>query len=77
LEEYAPEKIYIKGMHNTVMDAVSQLEYNPELNSTNEYTHTMHGVSTKEASSQRWKSFLHSGEATTKATSTHKLSASQ
>jgi hypothetical protein len=36
LEEYAPEIVYIKGIHNTVADAISQLEYNPEVNPTNE-----------------------------------------
>jgi hypothetical protein len=37
LEEYAPEIIYIKGIHNTVADAISRLDYDPKLNSTNEY----------------------------------------
>jgi hypothetical protein len=32
LEEYAPEIVYIKGIHNTVADATSRLEYNPEVN---------------------------------------------
>ncbi len=32
LEEYAPQKIYIKGIHNTVADAVSRLDYDPKLN---------------------------------------------
>jgi hypothetical protein len=41
LEEYSPEIIYIKGIHNTVMDAILQLEYDPKLNKTNEYTHAM------------------------------------
>ena len=36
LEEYAPEIVYIKGIHNTVADAIYQLEYNPEVNLTNE-----------------------------------------
>ena len=27
LEEYAPEIVYIKGVHNTVADAISRLEY--------------------------------------------------
>jgi hypothetical protein len=36
LEEYAPKIVYIKGIHNTVADATSQLEYNPEVNPTNE-----------------------------------------
>jgi hypothetical protein len=44
LEEYAPELIYIKGIHNTVADAISRLEYDPKLNKTNEYTHAMLGV---------------------------------
>jgi hypothetical protein len=29
LEEYAPEIMYIKEIHNTVADAVSQLDYDP------------------------------------------------
>jgi hypothetical protein len=36
LEEYAPEIVYIKGIHNTVADAISRLEYNPEINRTDE-----------------------------------------
>ncbi len=31
LEENAPEIIYIKGIHNTVADAILQLEYDPKL----------------------------------------------
>ena len=38
LEEYVPKIVYIKGIHNTVADDISRLEYNPLLNSTNEYT---------------------------------------
>ena len=30
LEEYSPEIFYIKGIHNTVADAVSQLEFSPK-----------------------------------------------
>ena len=29
LEEFAPEIVYIKGIHNTVADAISRLEYTP------------------------------------------------
>jgi TusA-related sulfurtransferase len=54
LEEYAPEIVYIKGTHNTVADAISRLEYNPKLNSTNEYNHAMQGVSTKDLAHQKW-----------------------
>ncbi len=44
LEEYAPEIIYIKGIRNTVVDAILRLEYDPMLNTTNEYTHAMLGL---------------------------------
>ncbi len=36
LVEYAPEIVYIKGIHNTVLVAILQLEYDPKLNNTNE-----------------------------------------
>jgi hypothetical protein len=32
LEEYRPEIVYIKGIHNTIADAVSRLEYDPSVN---------------------------------------------
>ncbi len=35
VEEYVPEIVYIKGIHNTVADAISWLEYNPEVNEQN------------------------------------------
>ncbi len=41
------------------MDAISQLEYDPKLNITNEYTHAMLGVEPEEFSVQRWKLFAH------------------
>ncbi len=37
LEEYTPNIIYIKGIHNTVADAILQLGYDPKLNATNNY----------------------------------------
>ncbi len=40
LEEYGPEIVYMKGIHNTVADAVSQLEYDPSVNKTAESFHT-------------------------------------
>jgi hypothetical protein len=58
-EEYAPEIIHIKGIHNTVADAILQLEYDPKLKKTNEYTHEMLGVEPEELSVQRWKSFAY------------------
>jgi hypothetical protein len=41
LEKYRPKIIFIKGIHNTVADAVSQLEYDPSVNTTAESFHTM------------------------------------
>jgi hypothetical protein len=41
LEEYGPKIVYIKGIHNTVADAVSWLEYDPSVNRTAESFHTM------------------------------------
>ncbi len=39
------------------MNAILQLEYDPKLNTTNEYTHAMLGVEPEELIAQRWKSF--------------------
>ncbi len=36
LEEYRPKIIYIKGIHKTVADAISRLEYDPSVNQTAE-----------------------------------------
>ncbi len=36
-----------------------QLEYDPKLNITNEYTHVMLDVEPEELSVQQWKSFAH------------------
>ncbi len=41
LEEFGPKIVYIKGIHNTVADAVLQLEYDPSVNQTAESFHTM------------------------------------
>ncbi len=40
LEEYGPKIVYIKGIHNTVADAVSRLEYDPSVNRTAKNFHT-------------------------------------
>jgi hypothetical protein len=53
MEEYAPKIIYIKGTHNTVADAILQLDYDPKLNNTtNDYTHTTLGVEPEELSAR-------------------------
>ncbi len=59
LEEYAPEMIYIKGIHNTVVEAILQLEHDPKLNKTNKYTHAMLGVEPEELSAQQSNSSAH------------------
>jgi hypothetical protein len=41
LEEYGPKIAYIKGVHNTIADAISQLEYDPSINQTAENYHMM------------------------------------
>jgi hypothetical protein len=41
LEEYQPKIVYIKGIHNTMADTVSRLEYDPSVNQTAEIFHTM------------------------------------
>ena len=53
LEEYAPKIIYIKGIQNTVADTILQLDYDPKLNTTNNYTHAMLGVEPEELSAQQ------------------------
>jgi hypothetical protein len=52
LDEYAPKTIYIKGIHNTVADAILQLDYDPKLNTTNNYTHATFGVESEELSAR-------------------------
>ncbi len=39
LEEYRPKIVYTKGIHNTVVDTVSWLEYDPSVNQTAESFH--------------------------------------
>ncbi len=41
LEEYGPKIVYTKGIHNTVADAVSWLEYDPSVNRAAKSFHTM------------------------------------
>jgi hypothetical protein len=59
LEEYAPKIVYIKGIHNTVADAISRLEYNPVQNLTNEYTHSTVRIPTAKPTTNptKWKTF--------------------
>ncbi len=50
LEEYGPKIVYIKGIHNTVADAISWLEYDSSVNQTAE---SYHMTKVKERSSKR------------------------
>jgi hypothetical protein len=53
LEEYGPKIVYIKSIHNTMADAVSQLEYDPSINQTAESFHTTK-VRNKSSQRQCW-----------------------
>ncbi len=53
LEEYQPEIVFIKGIHNSVADAVLRLEYDPSVNKTAESFHTMK-VSYNSSQRQCW-----------------------
>ncbi len=39
LEEYGPKIVYIRGIHNTIADTISRLEYDPSINRTAENYH--------------------------------------
>ncbi len=51
--------MYIKGIHNTVADAILQLDYDPKLNTTTNYTPATLVVEPEELSAQQWKLFAH------------------
>ncbi len=55
LEEYGPEIVYIKGIHNTIADTVLQLEYEPSVKKTAESFHTTK-VRSRSHLKQCWKS---------------------
>jgi hypothetical protein len=56
LEEYRPKIVYIKGIHNTVADAISWLVYDPSINQTAENYHmtTVKKRSSKHNHRQSW-----------------------
>jgi hypothetical protein len=54
LEEYGPKIVYIKGIHNTVADAVSRLEYDPSVNRIAESFHTMKVRNKQSRQRQNW-----------------------
>ncbi len=54
LEEYGPEIVYIKGIHNTIADAISRLEYDPSVNQTAENYHLTKFRSFQSSQRQNW-----------------------
>jgi hypothetical protein len=54
LEEYGPKIVYIKGMHNTIAYATSQLEYDPSVNRTAESYHMTKVRNSKRSQRQNW-----------------------
>jgi hypothetical protein len=57
LEEYGPKIINIKSIHNTMADAVLQLEYDPSINRTAESFHTTK-VRNNSSQRQSWMTVL-------------------
>jgi hypothetical protein len=58
LKEFAPEIVYIKGIHNTVTDVISQLDYNPEVNPTSKFNYSTFGIPAKRGNHSKMKGFL-------------------
>jgi hypothetical protein len=55
LEEYGPNIVYIKGIHNTVADATARLEYDPSVNKTAEgYLMTKVKENSRSVQRQNW-----------------------
>jgi hypothetical protein len=54
LEEYGPKIVYIKGIHNTVADAVLQLEHDSSANRTAKSFHTMKVRNKQSSQRQCW-----------------------
>ncbi len=54
LEEYGPKIVYIKGIQNTIADAISRLEYDPSVNQTAGNYHLMKVRSFQSSQKQNW-----------------------
>jgi len=58
LEEFAPEIVYIKGIHNTVTDAIFWLDYSLEVDPTSKFNYSTFGIPAKRETIVKWKAFL-------------------
>jgi hypothetical protein len=58
LEEYGPKIVYIKGILNTVVNAVLRLEYDPSVNQTAESFHTLKVRNKQSRQRQNWMMIL-------------------
>ncbi len=58
LEEYRPMIVYMKGIHNTIADAISWREYDPSVNRTAESYFMMKAKSSKCSQRQNWMAVL-------------------
>jgi hypothetical protein len=58
LEKYGPKIVYIKGIRNTIADAVLQLEYNPSVNQTAESFYMMKVKNKQSLQRQNWMMVL-------------------
>ncbi len=54
LEVYGPKIVYIEGIHNTVLDTISRLEYDPSVNQTAESYYMMNFKSSTCSQRQNW-----------------------
>jgi hypothetical protein len=57
-EDFPPKIVYVKGIHNTVADAISWLDYNPTVNLASKCNHATLGMSVKGNTIAKWKTFL-------------------
>jgi hypothetical protein len=57
LKEFAPEILYLKGIHNTVVDTISQLDYNPEVNPISKFNYSTFGIPAKGETIVKWIAF--------------------
>ncbi len=55
LEEFAPEIVYIKGIHNSLTDAISWLDYNPTVKPNSEFNYSTFSVPAKGKTATQWK----------------------